>query len=115
MTSRLPKSSRVALSLTVAVAAMALGGSAYAQLGDINVSSPSTGGSLRNAPAPVATDQTATEQETVEADTVALEQDAARLEDEAMSADQPQAEADEGETGIRRSRATYDSDPAEPE
>jgi len=136
MTSRLPKSSRVALSLTVAVTAMAAGGSAYAQtgnqpgtltgrmLGDIRINNPggptlsgaaSPGGSIRNAPASDFTDQAATEQETVEADTVALQQDAARLEDEAMSADQPQAEADDGTPEIRRSRATYDSDPAEPE
>ncbi len=106
MTSRLPKSSRVALSLTVAVTAMALGGSAYAQDagGDVNVSSPSTGGSLRNTPASDFTDQAATEEETAEPAT-----------DEAPPADEPQAEADEGTNTIRRSRATYDGDPAEPE
>ena len=125
MTSRLPKSSLVALSLTVAVTAMAAGGSAYAQtgnqpgtltgrmLGDIRINNPggptlsgaaSPGGSIRNLPASDFTDQAATEEETGEPPT-----------DEAPSADDPQAEADEGETGILRSQVTYDSDPAEPE
>lgn len=125
MTSRLPKSSLVALSLTVAVTTMALGGSAYAQtgnqpgtltgrmLGEASVSNPggptfsgalSPGGSIRNLPASDFTDQAATEEEAAEP-----------AADEAPSADDPQAEADEGETGIRRSQVTYDSDPAEPE
>ena len=126
MTSRLPKSSIVALSLTVAVTAMAAGGSAYAQtgnqpgtltgramLGILNASNPggptpsgalSPGGSLRNAPASDFTDQAASDNASAEPAT-----------DEAPSADDPQAEADEGETGIRRSQVTYDSDPAEPE
>ncbi len=111
MATRLQKSSIVALSLTVAVTAMALGGSAYAQDagGDVNVSSPSTGGSLRNAPASDFTDQTASDNASAEPAT-----DAAPAPS-APSADDPQAEADEGETGIRRSQVTYDSDPAEPE
>lgn len=125
MSSRLPKTSLVALSLTVAVSAMAAGGSAYAQtgnqpgtltgrtLGEARILNPggptlsgelSPGGSLRNAPASDFTDQAVTEEETGEPAT-----------DEAPSADDPQAEADEGETGIRRSQVTYDSDPAEPE
>lgn len=122
MTSRLPKSSIVALSLTVAVTAMAARGSAYAQtgtqagramLGDLRINNPggvalngavSPGGSLRNAPASDFTDQAATEEETAEPAT-----------DEALSADDPQAEADEGTPEIRRSQVTYDSDPAEPE
>ena len=113
MATRLPKSTLVALSLTVAVTAMALGGSAYAQARQLYTRSTSPGGSLlnaspggsiRNAPASDFTDQAATEEETAEP-----------AADEAPSADDPQAEADEGETGIRRSRATYDSDLAEPE
>ena len=122
MASRLTKASRLALSLTVAVTVMALGGSAYAQtgtqagramLGVGRINNPggvalngaaSPGGSLRNAPASDFTDQAATEEETGEPAT-----------DEAPSAEDPQAEADEGETGIRRSQVTYDSDPAEPE
>jgi len=121
MATRLPKSTLVALSLTVAVTAMALGGSAYAQTGtpqhhglsicaglcQIKVAGgTSTGGSLRNAPASDFTDQAASDDDSAEPAT-----DAAS----ASSADDPQAEADEGETGIRRSRATYDSDLAEPE
>jgi len=113
MTSRLPKSSLVALSLTVAVTAMALGGSAYAQARQLYTRSTSPGGSLlnaspggsiRNAPASDFTDQAATEEETAEPAT-----------DEALSEDEPQAEADEGTNTIRRSRATDDSDLAEPE
>lgn len=121
MATRLQKSSIVALSLTVAVTAMAAGGSAYAQtgtqtgrmLGTGSVSNPggptlngaiSPGGSIRNAPASDFTDQAASDNASAEPAT-----------DEAPSADDPQAEADEGETGIRRSQVTYDSDPAEPE
>lgn len=116
MTSRLPKSWLVALSLTVAVTAMALGESAYAQvgLGEARMtcggsSCSAPGGSLRNAPDPVATDQTATGQPATEEET------AEPATDEAPSADKPQAEAEEGANTIRRSRATYDSDLAEPE
>jgi hypothetical protein len=109
MTSRLPKSSLVALSLTVAVTAMALGGLAYAQtgtqtgtmtgrsLGDANINAPrSTGGSLRNAPDNEATDQTATGQPATEEET------AEPAMDEAPPADEPQAEADEDTTPDRR-------------
>jgi len=142
MATRLPKSTLVALSLMVAVAAMAAGGSAYAQYGDVSVpGSSSPGGSLRNAPAPVATDRIGINAEMEmrcsgptgcsapggslrdapldeDTDQPATGQAATNAEpatDEAPSADDPQAEADEGETGIRRSRATYDGDPAEPE
>lgn len=113
----------VAWSLTVAVTAMAAGGSAYAQtgnqpgtltgrsmLGDGRLLNPGgstfsgAGGSIRNAPASDFTDQAASDDASAEPAT-----------DEAPSADDPQAEPDEGETGIRRSRATYDGDPAEPE
>ena len=121
MTSRLPKSSRVALSLTVAVTAMALGGSAYAQARQLNTRSTSPGGSLlnaspggsiRNAPASDFTDQAASDNASAEP---AADAAPAPSAPSAPSADDPQAEADEDETGIRRSRATYDSDPAEPE
>ena len=143
MALRLPKSSQVALSLTVAITAMALGGSAYAQsrAANMRTEAPSTGGSLRNAPAPVATDRIGINAEMEmrcsgptgcsapggslrdapldeDTDQPATGQAATNAEpatDEAPSADDPQAEADEGETGIRRSRATYDGDPAEPE
>jgi hypothetical protein len=113
MTSRLPKSSRVALSLTVAVTAMALGGSAYAQARDPNVRcegfsdcrDSALGGSLRDAPEGDTTDQPATGQPATNAEPASPP----------PSADEPQAEAAEGTTPIRRSRATYDSDLAEPE
>lgn len=112
MARRLSKSSRVALSLTVAVTAMVFGGTAYAQagLGDANIiAGTSAGGSLRNAPDNEATDQPASDNTAAEP--------AADAEPPASAppADEPQAEADEGTTQIRRSRATYDSDPAEPE
>ena len=64
MASRLPKSSLVALSLTVAVTAMAIGGSAYAQ----QQNSTQIESNVRWDPSDsrVATDQPATEEETAE-------------------------------------------------
>ena len=111
MTSRLHQASLVALSLTVAVTAMAAGGSAGTQSKAANVrtEAPSTGGSLRNAPDDGATDQPASDN--AAADPAA---DAAPTAS-APAADEPQAAADEGTNTIRRSRATYDSDPGEPE
>lgn len=91
MASRLPKSSRVALSLTVAVTAMALCGSAYAQFGTANTrtEAPSTGGSLRDAPDqdaadPLAADDTAAEPAADEAPAASAPSDG-----------EPPAEADE--------------------
>lgn len=111
MVLRLSKSSRVALSLTVAVTVMALGGPACAQFGTVNMrtEAPGTGGSLRNAPDNESADPSASHNPAAEP---AAEAEPAAS---APSADEPQAEADEGTTTIRRSRATYDSDPAEPE
>ena len=99
MASRLPKSPRIALSLTVAVTAMALGGSAYAQnvrqMGDgkviVRCEGPTdncldpAGGSLRNEAESDTTDQSAAGQPaTDEAPTAS-----------APSADEPPADADE--------------------
>ncbi len=111
MALRLPNSSLVALSLTVAVTAMAAGASAGTQskAANIRTEAPSTGGSLRNATDNEATDQPASDNPPAEPAT-----DAAPTAS-APSADEPQAGPDEGTNTIRRSRATYDSDPVEPE
>jgi len=118
MDTRLQKSSIVALSLTVAVTAIAAGGSAYAQTGtqadnltgrppglDVRgLNGPPPGGSLRPgldgaecpggllrpAPAPANTGEPTTGQTATEEET------AEPATDEASPADDPQAEADEG-------------------
>jgi hypothetical protein len=94
MASRLPKSSLVALSLTVAVTVMALGGSAFAQHGmPVAVSeAPSTGGSLRNAPDAEATDKIATDAATAEPAADATPAASA------PPADEPAADPEEGAT-----------------
>ncbi len=104
MASRLPKSSRFALTLTVAVAAMALGGSVQAQgLGDVVIRcegstdhcGTSAGGSLRNAPENEATDPPANNPEPAPAE--------------------PPADADEGATPIAPRPSGSDDEPDEPE
>ena len=109
MASRLPKSSLVALRVTVVATAMALGGPAYAQGGagiflNARPPAPPAMGSLMNGRESEATDKAAIKPASDEAPAPS-----------APSADEQPAEADEGTTTIQRSRATYDSDLAEPE
>ncbi len=114
MASRLPKSSRFALSLTVAVAAMALGGPAWAQRADelnggkanvrcegsTNNCGTPAGGSLRNAPEDEAGDQTATGQAATDPEPAPSE---------------PPADPDQGTTPLPPAPATSDDEPGEPE
>jgi len=104
MASHLPKSSRLALSLTVAVAAMALGGAVQAQgLGDVVIRCEGStdhcgtpaGGSLRNAPEDEATDQPANDPE--------------------PAPSEPPADADEGETPLAPRPSSGEDEPGEPE
>jgi hypothetical protein len=109
MASRLPKSSRFALSLTVAVAAMAVGGPALAQRADelnggkvvlrcegsTNNCGTPEGGSLRNAPEDEATDPPANNPEPAPAE--------------------PPADADEGTATRAPGPASNDDEPGEPE
>ncbi len=109
MASRLPKSSRFALSLTVAVAAMAVGGPALAQRADelnggkvvlrcegsTNNCGTPEGGSLRNAPENEATDPAATDPE--------------------PAPSEPPADPDQGTTALPPASAGSDDEPGEPE
>ena len=109
MALRLPKSSQLALSLTVAVAAMALGSPVWAQSaseanggkvilrceGSTNNCGTPAGGSLRNAPEDEAGDQPSINPE--------------------PAPSEPPAEADEGPTPLAPGPATRDEEAGEPE
>ena len=109
MALRLPKSSQLALSLTVAVAAMALGSPVWAQSaseanggkvnlrceGSTNNCGTPAGGSLRNAPEDEAADQPSINPE--------------------PAPSEPPAEADEVPTPLAPGPATRDEEAGEPE
>ncbi len=109
MASRLPKSSRFALTLTVAVAALAIGGPVWAQRADelnggkanlrcegsTNNCGTPAGGSLRDASEDEATDPPANNPEPAPAE--------------------PPADADEGTATRAPGPASNDDEPGEPE